>query len=279
VLYLMICTRPDLAHAVRVLSSYLKNYSDVHVSLAKHVLRYIRGTSKFGLLYTANGSNNITTSSGIAHSLFKEQPVAHPVVHPTLLQSGAQPSTGAHPALSKSGDPPNSSGAHPTSIITSSYSDANYGGDPESLQGNPDTDYKSISGSFVFVSGNLILWLSKKQKRVSQSSCESELYAAVITANELCWINSFLNELSFPQSSPSLLHCDNQAVISTAKTLYVGDKLKHVAIKWHVLKGLVSDKTIQIEYINTKSQLADILTKSLKAEMFIPLRNQIVFMV
>lgn len=73
---LYLSTRPDLAHAVHVLSRYLHNPAQIHFEYAKHTLRYLRGTSKYGLLYTNNNDDTTDTisSSGIAHATFVNPP-------------------------------------------------------------------------------------------------------------------------------------------------------------------------------------------------------------
>ncbi|OWZ00880.1 polyprotein [Phytophthora megakarya] len=50
--YLVQCTRPDIANAVRTLGKFLNCYTHEHNVLAKRVLRYLRGTSAFGLVWT-----------------------------------------------------------------------------------------------------------------------------------------------------------------------------------------------------------------------------------
>jgi hypothetical protein len=246
-LYLYITTRPDIGHAIRVLCSYLQSYGEAHIKYAKHVLRYVRGTSKYGLMYKYNDTDGCVSSTGIAHTQF------------------VQP-------------PPKLGSVKITPITTSALSDSNYLGLPESLEGNPGKDYKSITGSLIYINGNLISWLSKKQALVSQSTCEAELYAAVTTTNGLLWVNEFLSGLHFPQVSPSLLYCDNQAVISLSQSFYMGNKVGHIAGKWHVLYDYQQKKKIKVIYIKTTSNSADIMTKSLKSEAFIPLRNTIVSM-
>ena len=50
-LYLSVCTRPDISQAVGVLSRYMANPSMEHWKAAKGVLRYIAGTLQTGILY------------------------------------------------------------------------------------------------------------------------------------------------------------------------------------------------------------------------------------
>lgn len=153
---------------------------------------------------------------------------------------------------------------------------ADYGGQPESLIGNVKTDYKSTSGSAACINGNIVSWSSRKQSTVALSSCESEYYAANETASTIIWLNSLLSGLYFVQPSPSKLYVDNEVAISVAKAVYTGRKIRHVAIPWHRLKSLVADNQIDIQWVDTKSQLADIFTKGLKKDLFIPLRDRLV---
>ena len=57
VMYYMICTRPDLAFAISVLSRYMSNPGREHWLAMKWLLRYIGTTSDLGLLYTKNGDH------------------------------------------------------------------------------------------------------------------------------------------------------------------------------------------------------------------------------
>ena len=80
----------------------------------------------------------------------------------------------------------------------------------------------------------------------------------------MIFVNSLLSELNFTQQNPTVLHVDNQAAIMVAQSIYTGSHSKHIALKWHFLKQLVRDQQLELVWIETKSQLADILTKGLK---------------
>ena len=56
-MYAMVCTRPDIAHAVRVVNRYMVNLGKEHWEAVKWLLRYLRGTSSTSLCF---GKGNVT---------------------------------------------------------------------------------------------------------------------------------------------------------------------------------------------------------------------------
>ena len=56
---------------------------------------------------------------------------------------------------------------------------------------------------------------------------------------------------------------DNTSEINISKNHVMHTKTKHIAIKYHLLRELVQDKEVRLEYVNTKEQIADIFTKTL----------------
>lgn len=259
-LYLSICTRPDIAHSVHVLTRFMQNPGRAHWQYAKRVMRYLRGTTNYGLLFNRNNSSAIVASS-----------TAHSATHAKYAKSQQNPGTfrdfpsTATNDIATTGD----------DLGISSMSDANYGSDR--VISATDTNYKSTTGSLFYVGGNLIAWDSFLQPNVAQSTCEAEYMAACQTANKTMAITHLLDELEFDASStPAIIYVDNQAAISIANSVYSGRSVRHIAIPWHVLKDYVHNKQVELQWISTKSQLADIMTKAMKPDAFIPLRDQLV---
>ncbi|PKA58050.1 Retrovirus-related Pol polyprotein from transposon TNT 1-94 [Apostasia shenzhenica] len=58
-IYAIICTRPDLSHAVSVVSRYMANPKKEHWNALKWILRYLKGTSDCGLLFKKNSDSNL----------------------------------------------------------------------------------------------------------------------------------------------------------------------------------------------------------------------------
>ena len=73
----------------------------------------------------------------------------------------------------------------------------------------------------------------------------------------------------------ALLLCDNQSAISISKNPVFHSRTKHIKMREHFIRELVKNKEIVIEYLNTKSQLADLFTKPLDVQRFEFLRMSI----
>lgn len=70
-IYLAQCTRPDLGHAVGVLSQHLERPGTLHWDAAMHVLRYVRGTTNIGISYAADATTKVEGTES------KHCPVSH----------------------------------------------------------------------------------------------------------------------------------------------------------------------------------------------------------
>ncbi|XP_074351976.1 secreted RxLR effector protein 161-like [Apium graveolens] len=55
----LVHTRPDIAYCVGIVSRYMERPTKIHLSAAKRIMRYVKGTIHFGLVYSANSNNNV----------------------------------------------------------------------------------------------------------------------------------------------------------------------------------------------------------------------------
>jgi hypothetical protein len=134
--------------------------------------------------------------------------------------------------------------------------------------GDPDTS-RSTSG-YVFRFGlGTISWRSSLQKSVTLSSMESEYVAFTIAAQELMWLRDFLNDMGLLDlASPTPLHEDNKSCIDYVHNGKYSSKSKHINRRYHFVRELVADNTISMLHCPSESNLADIMTKNLKAPLF-----------
>jgi hypothetical protein len=140
-------------------------------------------------------------------------------------------------------------------LSVSAYADADWGSD--------HTDRKSITGWVTMVNGDPVSWASKKQKVVSQSSCEAELYAEAAAINEIKWLRGLLSEIGLSPVSVPVLYGDNQSTQELSKNGVKSERTKHIDIKYHFVTDEVSSGKVRLQWIPTTQQLADILTKAL----------------
>lgn len=142
-----------------------------------------------------------------------------------------------------------------TDNILTGYADADWGSNA--------IDRKSTSGYCFQVYGNLVLWISKKQPTVSLSSCEAEYIALSSCISEACWLQNLILELKIHDVFSVIIYEDNQSTIKSCNSHEQLKRMKHLDIKYHFVKEKISKGYVVIEYVNTRDQLADILTKPL----------------
>jgi hypothetical protein len=76
-----------------------------------------------------------------------------------------------------------------------------------------------------------------------------------------------------------LLMCDNTSAISVAKNLVFHKRMKHLEVRHNFLRDHVEKGDIEMRYIDTAGQLADIFTKPLDVYRFAALQGKLVFVI
>lgn len=160
---------------------------------------------------------------------------------------------------------PSTWGPATTELIGYTYAD--WSGDTE--------DRKSTSGYILMMGKAPIAWCSKKQNVVALSSCEAEYIAAAFGASQAQWLQMLLHELKVKCESTMRLKVDNKSAIDLEKHPISHGRSKHIEIKYHFLRDQVAKEKLAIEHYNREDQLADILTKGLKARKFEDMRSKI----
>jgi hypothetical protein len=114
----------------------------------------------------------------------------------------------------------------------------------------------------------MISWSSKKHSSVSRSSTEAEYKSVANATAELPWIQYLLRDLGVQLPSPPKLWCDNIGATYLAANLVFHARTKHVEINFHSVRDQVAAKTLQILFIPSKEQIADVLTKPIVSNRF-----------
>lgn len=133
----------------------------------------------------------------------------------------------------------------------------------------------SVTGYLMVLGNSPISWKSKKQHTVSKSSSEAEYRAMSSAASEITWLVRLLTELGLSDLPPVLLHCDNQSAMRIAHNPVFHERTKHIAIRCHVTREKILEGLVQLTYLPSQLQLADILTKFLPAHQLQPLLSKL----
>jgi hypothetical protein len=137
----------------------------------------------------------------------------------------------------------------------------------------PDTGRSIGAYCFYFGGSGAILWAARKQKTVAQSTCDSEYIAISEAARECEWLRMLAGAINFPQNEPTSLLTDNNAALILSKDPRFHARAKHINTKWHFVRELTDNGCIQVGYIPSKDNVADILTKPLPGPTFCHLRS------
>ena len=202
-MFISLLTRPDITYAVNNAAKFCENPRNIHWTVTvKRILRYLKGTSNFGLIYQRQSGNTRLTG----------------------------------------------------------FCDADYGGDIDTR--------RSRSGYFFKLGASLIAWSSQGQKCTAQSTTEAEYIAACMATKEAIWLRRLLSSIGFTQTAPTPLFRDNQSAIRLVKNHEYHKRTKHIDIQYHFIREKFEQGEIDISYIPTTQQLADIMTKALSRDKF-----------
>eukprot|EP00253_Pinus_taeda_P034510 PITA_34510 len=154
-----------------------------------------------------------------------------------------------------------------TDLTLHAYTDADW---DESVD-----DRKSTSGGAFFMGSRLVSWFSKKQSSIALSTAEEEYVVAASCYTQLLWMMQTLQDFQITCTPPISILCDNTSAIRISKNPVMHSNTKHIPIKYHFLREQVLEQKVKLEYVPSKEQVADILTKPLPRETFEYLRQKL----
>ena len=129
-------------------------------------------------------------------------------------------------------------------------------------------DRKSVGAYCIYLGNNLISWSSKKQSVVTRSSAESEYRSLASACAEITWLQSLFSEMNLQCTSTPVIWCDNKSATELAKNPVYHSRTKHIELDMHFIRDKVVAKELQINYIPSKEQIVDALTKPLTFNHF-----------
>ena len=126
------------------------------------------------------------------------------------------------------------------------------------------------------MSGAAISWNSKKQTCVALSTAEAEYIALAKAAQELIRLHQLLIDTNENSVNPMTIFEDNQSTIAMTRNPQHHGRAKHVDIKFHYIREMVTMNKIELKYYKSDEVIADMLTKGIGKIQFAKLRNMIV---
>ncbi|CAI7822553.1 unnamed protein product [Closterium sp. NIES-54] len=198
-MYLMTCTRPDLAYPLSILARYVApgRHRPEHMTAAKRVLRYLCSTSGMG-----------------------------------LVLGGRRP------------------------VVLTGHADVSWAE-------NQITQRSSQGYTFSLGSGS-VSWRSTRSSSVLSSSCEAEIYAGAMAAQELRWLTYLLTDLGEQPRSPPVLYVDNKAILALCREHRLEHRTKHIALRYFLARELQQRGQLRLAYVASQANTTDIFTKALQ---------------
>ncbi|GJX35596.1 retrovirus-related pol polyprotein from transposon TNT 1-94 [Tanacetum coccineum] len=146
-----------------------------------------------------------------------------------------------------------------TAMALTAYADADHAGCQDTR--------RSTSGSAQFLADKLVSLSSKKYKSTAISTIEAEYIAMSGCCAQILWMRSQLMGYGFAFHKIPL-YCDNQSTIALCCNNFQHSRSKHIDIRHHFIREQVKNGVVELYFVTTDYQLADIFTKALPRERF-----------
>ncbi|GJZ36904.1 retrovirus-related pol polyprotein from transposon TNT 1-94 [Tanacetum coccineum] len=146
-----------------------------------------------------------------------------------------------------------------TAMTLTAYADADYAGCQDTR--------RSTSGSAQFLRDKLVSWSSKKQKSTVISTTKAEYIDISACCAQIHWMRSQLTDYGFVFNKIPLYY-DNRSAIALCSNNFQHSRSKHIDIRHHFIREQVKKGVVELYFVTTDYQLADIFTKALPRERF-----------
>nr|GFA63175.1 hypothetical protein [Tanacetum cinerariifolium] len=153
-----------------------------------------------------------------------------------------------------------------SSIALTAFADADHAGCQDTC--------RSTFGSVQFMGERLISWSSKRQKSAAISSTKAEYIALSGCCAQILWMRSQLLDYGLAFNKIPM-YCDNKSGIALCCNNVQHSRSKHIDIRYHFIKEQVENGVIELYFINTEYQLADIFAKALSRDIIEILTNKL----
>nr|GEU74095.1 retrovirus-related Pol polyprotein from transposon TNT 1-94 [Tanacetum cinerariifolium] len=146
-----------------------------------------------------------------------------------------------------------------TCMSLTTYADADHAGCQDTR--------RSISGSAQFLCDKLVSWSFKKQKSIAILSTKAEYIDLSGCCAQILWMRSQLTDYGF-QFNKIPLYYNNKSAIALCCNNVQHSKSKHIDVRYYFIKEQMENGIMELYFVRTEYQLADIFTKLLPRERF-----------
>ncbi|CAI7888014.1 unnamed protein product [Closterium sp. NIES-53] len=140
-------------------------------------------------------------------------------------------------------------------VVLTGHADASWVDDSATQRSSQGYTFSLGSGS--------VSWRSTRSSSVLSSSCEAEIYAGAMAAQELRWLTYLLTDLGEQPRSPPVLYVDNKAMIALCQEHKLEHRTKHIALRYFLARELQQRGQLRLAYVATRANTADVFTKAL----------------
>ncbi|CAI7904175.1 unnamed protein product [Closterium sp. NIES-54] len=140
-------------------------------------------------------------------------------------------------------------------VVLTGHADASWADDQATQRSSQGYTFSLGSGS--------VSWRSTRSSSVLSSSCEAEIYAGAMAAQELRWLTYLLTDLGEQPRSPPVLDVDNKAMLALCREHRLEHRTKHIALRYFLARELQQRGQLRLAYVASEANSADIFTKAL----------------
>nr|GEX23421.1 hypothetical protein [Tanacetum cinerariifolium]GEX43350.1 hypothetical protein [Tanacetum cinerariifolium] len=126
---------------------------------------------------------------------------------------------------------------------------------------------KSTSRGIQFLGDKLVSWMSKKQNCIAMSSAEAEYVALSASCAQVMWMRTQIQDYCLNYNNIPL-YCDSQSAIAISCNPVQHSRTKHIHTRHHFIKEQIENGIIELYFVRTEYQLADMFTKALPEDSF-----------
>ena len=128
-------------------------------------------------------------------------------------------------------------------------------------------DIRSTTGYVFTLVGGHVCWKSIIQSLVAMSTTKTKYIVVAEASKEAVWLARLVKELGIEQGGVQL-HCDSQSVINLAKNQVYHAKTKHIDVRFHKIRELMTSSQILLRQVHTPKNATDMLTKVVTTDKF-----------